>query len=185
MSLLRSLGLLALLPGPAAIFVSAQSAETVRSIQMPDYAVEIEAGNPPRLAIERNNEAIFEVPVVSGLGSDSQGEKLSDIKYSVHETGQDYELSATAGSTLWTGRRFVWHFFSDHIEFQQFATGSGRLGRAYFLSNGVSNRWDAGTTGGRDWDTTIWADHYFAQPQSCEPVRVQHRDAADARLRWR
>jgi hypothetical protein len=63
---------------------------------------------------------------------------------------------------LWTGRRFQWRFFSDHVEFQQFATGPGKLGRCYFLSNGVSNRWDNGTTRGRAWDAVIYADRYFA-----------------------
>jgi hypothetical protein len=59
-------------------------------------------------------------------------------------------------------RRFQWRFFPDHIEFQQFASGHGKLGRSYFLSNGVSNRWDNGSTGGRAWTTTVYADRYFS-----------------------
>ena len=68
----------------------------------------------------------------------------------------------TARSSLWTGRRFQWRFFADHIDFQQFASGKGKLGRCYFLSNGVSNRWDNGTTEGHDWDATVYAYRYFA-----------------------
>jgi hypothetical protein len=67
-------------------------------------------------------------------------------------------LNASAQSTLWTGRRFQWRFYRDHPEFQQFASGHGKLGRAYFLSNGVSNRWDKGTTAGHAWDASIYAD---------------------------
>ena len=51
-----------------------------------------------------------------------------------------FELTAKAKSSLWTDRRFQWRFFPDHIEFQQFANGSGKLGRCYFLSNGISGR---------------------------------------------
>jgi hypothetical protein len=139
------------------------SGSAIRFLEMQGYSIEIKPGDPPRIAVEREHQAVFEAPIVSGLDSDTQGEKLSAVEYAVRKASDGaFELSATARSSLWTGRRFVWRFLPDHIEFQQFATGSGRLGRAYFLSNGVSNRWDAGTTDGRGWDTTIWADRYFA-----------------------
>ena len=132
-------------------------------IQMPLYSVAVEPGNPPWLTIERDHQAGFEVPIVAGLASDTQEEHLSGIEFSFRETGSgSWELSATAQSTLWTGRRFEWRFFPDHIEFQQFAAGHGKLGRNYFLSNGVSNRWDKGTTDGHVWDATLYADRYFA-----------------------
>jgi hypothetical protein len=41
---------------------------------------------------------------------------------------------ATADSSLWSGRKFMWTFLDDHIEFQQFATGARPLERCYFLS---------------------------------------------------
>ena len=140
-----------------------QSATPIRSIRMPSYSVEITPGEPPRLNIARDGEAVFELPVVSGLASDTQQEQLSHVEFTVTQSGDSaYELKATAQSTLWSGRRFEWRFSPNHIEFQQFATGRRKLGKAYFLSNGVSNRWDNGTTGGRAWTTTLWADRYFS-----------------------
>jgi hypothetical protein len=135
----------------------------VRSIEMPRYSVRIEPGQPPRLDIDRGHEPLFTVPAVAGLSSDTRREHLTAITTSVRQMSADrWELTATASSDLWASRRFVWRFFPDRIEFQQFATGRGKLGRCYFLSNGVSNRWDKGTTEGHLWDATIYADRYFS-----------------------
>jgi hypothetical protein len=141
----------------------AQPASTIRSIRMYGYSVEITPGEPPRLTVARDGEAVFDLPVVSGLASDEKQEQLSHVEFTTRE-GDDgtYQLNATAQSSLWSGRRFQWRFFPDRIEFQQFATGHGRLGRSYFVSNGVSNRWDNGSTGGRAWTTTVYADRYFS-----------------------
>ncbi len=147
-----------------AILIPAQEpAPSPRSIRMQQYAIQLEPGSPPRLRIERENEPIFVVPVVSGLDSDKQRERLSAVESTLRKTSEDaWELTATATSNLWTGRRFLWRFLPDHIEFQQFASGHGKLGRNYFLSSGVSNRWDNGTTENHLWDTTIYADRYFS-----------------------
>jgi hypothetical protein len=147
----------------AIIPTGAQPASTIRSIRMYGYSVEITPGEPPRLTVARDGEAVFDLPVVSGLASDEKQEQLSHVEFTTRE-GDDgtYQLSATAQSSLWSGRRFQWRFFPDRIEFQQFATGHGRLGRNYFVSNGVSNRWDNGSTGGRAWTTTVYADRYFS-----------------------
>jgi hypothetical protein len=148
---------------PAGGASAAQSDTLVRYIEMPQYSIAVEPGATPRLRIERGHEPVFELPLVAGLASSAREEHLSGIEFSLLKTGDAAcVLSATANSTLWTGRRFVWRFFADHIEFQQFASGHGRLGRCYFLSNGVSNRWDQGTTEGHEWDATIYADRYFA-----------------------
>ena len=150
-----------LMVGSTCLRMTAQSPET--SIHMASYSVEVAPGEPPRLTIERDGETVFEVPIVSGLSSGSREEQLASIEYSFHQNGaQEYELNATAKSNLWSARRFVWRFFSDRIEFQQFASGQGKLGRAYFLSSGISNRWDNGTTPGHAWDTAIYADRYFS-----------------------
>jgi hypothetical protein len=141
----------------------AQPTSPITSIRMPSYSAELTAGEPPRLAIERDGETVFVVPIISGLASDGQEEHLSDIEYSLKQTGDhQYQLDATAQSSLWTARRFTWRLFPDRIEFQQFATGHGKLGRLYFLSNGVSNRWDNGTAPGHTWDATVYADRYFS-----------------------
>ena len=137
-----------------------------QSVLMPQYSVTIAPSNlpgaPPQLKLEREHQTVFQMPIVAGLVSPSSEEHLSEISYSLRKSGEDtFELNVAAKSSLWTGRRFQWRFFSDHIEFQQFATGSGKLGRCYFLANGVSNRWDNGTTGGRAWDAVIYADRYF------------------------
>jgi hypothetical protein len=143
------------------------SPNQVQLISMPQYSVEIVPGDPPdrppQIKLEREHQILFQMPIVAGLASASSEEKLSGITFSLRKSGEDaYELSATAKSSLWTGRHFEWRFYRDHIEFQQFATGSGKIGRCYFLANGVSNRWDNGTTPGHAWDTTIYADRYFA-----------------------
>jgi hypothetical protein len=145
----------------------AQTPSSAHFISMEKYSVMVMPGDPPRLRIERDGQVIFVVPVVSGLtswaASGPQEEKLSGVEYSVAQTsGGAYELNATATSNLWTDRRFQWRFFPDHLEFQQFAKGHGRLGRAFFLSNGISDHWGNGSTGGFGWDTAINADRYFA-----------------------
>lgn len=140
----------------------AQTPEPVKFIDLPQYSVTVEPGAPPRLRIERDGQAVFVVPVVAGLASSTQQEHLSSVEYELTKANGIYELNAKATSDLWTDRRFEWRFYPDHIEFQQFATGHGKLGRSYFLSNGVSNRWDNGTTAGFAWDAAINADRYFA-----------------------
>lgn len=150
-----------LMAGAICLPLTAQPPQT--SIRMPSYSVAVAPGEPPRLTIERDGEKVFVVPIVSGLAADTHEEQLSSIEYSIHQNGpREYELTATAKSSLWSARRFVWRFFSDRIEFQQFASGHGKLGRAYFLSTGISNRWDNGTTPGHTWDTAIYADRYFS-----------------------
>ncbi|MBV8115511.1 MAG: hypothetical protein JO300_12275, partial [Silvibacterium sp.] len=134
---------------------------------MPEYSVTIsessQLGAPPQLTLQRNHETAFVMPIVAGLASPSSEEHLSGVAYSLHKSeAGSFELTATAKSTLWTDRRFEWHFFPDRIEFQQFASGSGKLGRCYFLSNGVSGLWDNGATDGYAWNTAIYADRYFA-----------------------
>jgi len=138
-----------------------------QSIEQPQYSITIAAseqpGAPAQIKIERQHETVLQVPIIAGLASASAEEQLSNITYSLQKSSDDiYTLNATAKSNLWASRRFQWRFFPDHIEFQQFATGSGKLGRCYFLANGVSNRWDNGTTPGHAWDATIYADRYFA-----------------------
>ncbi len=134
---------------------------------MPQYSVTIvpsdQPGAPPQLRLERDHQTVFLMPMVAGLASPSSEEHLSGITYSLRKAGEDaVELNATAKSSMWTNRRFQWRFFPGHIEFQQFAEGSGKLGRCYFLSNGISGLWDNGTSDGHAWNTAIYADRYFA-----------------------
>ena len=141
----------------------AQAQGAAQSREMEQYSVVVEPGTPPRLKLGRGHQTVFEMPVIAGLASSTAEEHLSDIHYSLRKSDNGInELHVLAKSTLWTKREFIWRFFPDHVEFQQFAGGSGKLGRCYFLSNGVSNRWDNGTTDGHAWDTTIYADRYFA-----------------------
>jgi hypothetical protein len=147
----------------AALPLRAQTDAAPQFINLAQYSVLVEPGNPPQIKLQRDRQIIFQMPVVAGLASSTSEEQLSDFTYSLRRTGADsLELNASAQSTLWMGRRFQWRFYRDHLEFQQFASGHGKLGRAYFLSNGVSNRWDNGTTAGHAWDTSIYADRYFA-----------------------
>ncbi len=134
---------------------------------MPQYSVTIgpsdQPGGPPQVRLERGHQTIFQMPVVAGLASPSSEEHLSNITYSMRKSGDNaFELNVTAESSLWSNRRFQWRLFPDHIEFQQFASGSGKIGRCYFLSNGISGLWDKGVTSGYAWGTAIYADRYFA-----------------------
>jgi hypothetical protein len=149
-------------------FSLAQTASTApQTISMPQYSVAISAGTqpggPPQITLQRNHQTVFIMPLVSGLSTPSGEEHLSGITYSLRQSaGNSYTLTAKANSTFWTNRRFEWRFLPDHVEFQQFAAGPGRLGRCYFLSNGVSGLWDNGGTEGFSWNTSIYADRYFA-----------------------
>ena len=149
-------------------FCFAQTASPApQTISMPQYSITIsesgQPGAPPQLALQRDHETVFILPLVSGLASPLSEEHLSAITYSLRRGSEDsYELTAAAKSTLWTDRRFEWRFLADHIEFQQFASGSGKLGRCYFLSNGISGLWDNGGTEGFALNTSINADRYFA-----------------------
>lgn len=132
-------------------------------VSMPGYSVRVESGEPPRLRVEADHRLVFELPAVSGLATTSAEERLSDITYAVNKSsGGASVLNVTAKSSLWSKREFRWSLFPDHVEFQQFASGRGSLGRCYFLSSGVSNPWDNGTTQGHRWDMTIAADRYFS-----------------------
>jgi len=134
---------------------------------MPEYAVTISesshTGAPPQLTLQRGGETVFVMPMVSGLASLSNEEHLTAIAYTTRQSaGNVYTLTATAKSNLWSDRRFEWRFFPDHVEFQHFGTGSGKLGRCYLLSNGISGLWDTGGSDGLAWNTSIYADRYFA-----------------------
>ena len=131
-------------------------------VTMAEYSAEIEPGGSPRITVKVEHAPVFVVPVVSGLSSATEQERLTEIHYGLSKAGDGWELRATATSSLWSGRRFLWRFLPGRIEFQQFARGKGKLGRAYFLANGVSNRWDNGTTEGHLWDATVYADRYFS-----------------------
>ena len=80
-SLLRRRLPATLLSGALALSVFAQPSNSTTTIRMPAYSVEIKAGEPPRLTIARDGQAVFEVPVVSGLASDSQQEQLSAVEF--------------------------------------------------------------------------------------------------------
>jgi hypothetical protein len=162
-----SLAFLSVVLAVASACLAQQSKPPTHIVEFPQYAVLFlpseDPANPPRLSITSDHETTFVVPVVSGLDSDTQREHLSAILATQRTSSAGTsEIEATATSNLWSDRRFVWRFFSDRIEFQQFASGHGKLGKNYFLSSGVSHRWDKGTTEGLLWDATIYADRYFS-----------------------
>lgn len=161
---LRPLFLLTLILSSASSFMNAQSSEAgIQTISMPQYSVTIEPGNPPQIKIAHDHQIVFQSPLVAGLATTASEEVLTDIHLTLKpRIDFVYTLEVVAKSSLWRGRHFTWHFFPDHIEFQQFASGQGKLGRCYFLSNGISSRWDNGTTSGHLWNTTIYADRYFS-----------------------
>jgi hypothetical protein len=52
--------------------IAAEGPRASKLIEMAQYSVLVEPGNPPRLTIERDHQAVFVVPVVAGLGSSTQ-----------------------------------------------------------------------------------------------------------------
>jgi hypothetical protein len=139
-------------------------------LQRPSYTVRVIDGEIPSLEIRQENQPMFRLPVVSGLSTPGAEEKLSNIQLSKASPGQGQEQwEATAGSNIWTRRRFVWTFWNDHIEFQQFATGEKPLERCYFFSNGISAPWANGTSPGVFANSTIYATRYFSpQPNHAD-----------------
>jgi len=148
----------------APVIVAAQDLNArLHRLKMADYTIQLSDGDPPRMQIERAGEPVFVVPLVAELDSDKQQERLSHIEMQLHQSQEgSAEILVTATSNLWNNRRFAWKLLPDHIEFQQFASGDGKLGRCYFLSSGVSDRWDKGSTPGYLWATTVYADRYFS-----------------------
>jgi hypothetical protein len=152
----------------AAIFIltsqsaTAQPVVPIPSIRMPLYFVQVMPDTLPPPYHRLRRRKLFKVSIVSCLASDTQREQLSAIDFTVRQSDNAYELNAKAKSSLWSDRRFRWWFRPDRIEFQQFASGHGKLGGAYFHGNDVSARWDNGTTAGHRWNTAIHADRYFS-----------------------
>lgn len=82
---------------------AAQSPQQPKLIEMQQYSVVVEPGDPPQLTVERDGQAVFKFPVVAGLASSTREEKLSGVGFSLRETGGGaWELNATAQSSLWT-----------------------------------------------------------------------------------
>jgi Glycosyl hydrolases family 31 TIM-barrel domain len=127
----------------------------------PSYAVSLQDGPMPRLWVESGGALMFRLPVASGLSSNGVDEDLSALQQEpIHKAFNGAEVfEVTAKSSLWDSRRFVWQFFQDHIEFQQFASGDHPVGRSFFFAGNTS----AKLYGGRnDENSIIDAYHYFA-----------------------
>ncbi len=152
------------------LIATALSAQTL-SIQRHNYSVEVIDGDVPALAIRNGDQLVLKLPAVSGLSTPDSEEKLTDIKLKNAATlpNGDERWEATAQSNIWANRKFVWMFRKDHIEFQQFATGSKLLERCYFFSNGISAPWANGTSPGVSANSTIYAARYFSpQPNHAD-----------------
>src|SRR5450631_3075172 len=126
-----SLAFLSVVLAVASACLAQQSKPPTHIVEFPQYAVLFlpseDPANPPRLSITSDHETTFVVPVVSGLDSDTQREHLSAILATQRTSSAGTsEIEATVTSNLWSDRRFVWRFFSDRIEFQQFASGHGK-----------------------------------------------------------
>ena len=129
----------------------AARAETY-TIQKSSYTVRSNAGNYPFLEILREGQLLFRLPLISGLSTPGQEERLSNIRI---ESGGTDRWQVTADSSIWRERKFFWKFIDDHIEFQQFASGPKPIERCYFFSNGISERWTNGTSPGVFANSTI------------------------------
>jgi len=133
------------------------------AVDMPRYSVRLVAGDIPALDVSQEGSALFRFPLVSGLSTPGQEEKLSNIRLARAETSEGSALwEAIADSSLWTARTFRWTFSADRIEFQQFASGPRPIERCYFFANGISERWENGTSPGVFANTTVYATRYFS-----------------------
>jgi Glycosyl hydrolases family 31 len=133
------------------------------AVTMPSYSVTVVDGEVPELLLRHDGQPVFQVPITSELTTPTAEEHLSKISYSLERANpEEYVLKVNATSSLWGKRWFVWRFFEDRLEFQQFATGHGKLGRCYFLSNGVSGPWSNGSSPGFKWNAEMDADRYFS-----------------------
>src|ERR1700761_35346 len=103
----------------------------------PEYSVEIHDGAIPALWIRSHDVLFFRLPIASSLSSAEINEELLGVKEEpIQKTANGATvLTVTANSSIWKSRRFVWQFFQDHIEFQQFASGDQPVGRAFFFSH--------------------------------------------------
>ena len=131
----------------------------------PSYSVRYRNTTPvPTFDIFQEGRRVFLLPAVSGLGALNSDEHLTAVTPGqVKNTAADrYSLEITAQSSIWQDRIFRWTFFADHIEFAHLAKGPSRLGRCYFLSNGISAPWANGTSPGVAANTTIFAEDYFS-----------------------
>jgi len=151
------------------LFASVAASQTL-TVRHPTYTVQVLAGEIPSLEIRLANQLLFRLPVVSGLSAPGSEETLTDVRLVKLpiSAGQEH-WEATADSNLWSQRKFVWSFWNDHIEFQQFATGPKPLERCYFFSNGISAPWANGTSQGIFANSTIYAARYFSpQPNHAD-----------------
>lgn len=148
------------LPSTAGAFQANFSAYQVRLLTSTDL------GPVPALDVYSDQQLMFRFPLVSGLDSATEREHLSRIQYRVHspqtgKPGAPYEIVATAASSLWKRREFNWRLYPDHLEFDQSASGEGKLGRCCFFSNGRPGRWDKGESDGGAWNSTLMTDRYW------------------------
>jgi hypothetical protein len=165
----------------------------LRMLAMPSYSVRTRTVEYPAIDIYQEGQLTFRLPLASGLSTPDAEERLSHFQLTAHaESGGGERWEVTADSDLWSKRRFVWLFLSDHIEFQQFATGAKPVERCYFFSNGISDRWTNGTSPGVFANTSILASRYFspqpnhadqyyntiAMPQSVGVLEEGHTDSA-------
>jgi hypothetical protein len=141
------------------------SAETRKVLfSTPVYSVELQDDSMPRLWIQSHGVVFFRLPVASGLSSAAASEELSDVKEEpIRKTSNGVTVfTVTAQSSIWASRRFVWQFFQDHIEFQQFASGDYPVGRSFFFSGDTSSE----LYGGRSDDNTIIDAYSYYSPNA-------------------
>lgn len=133
------------------------------AVERPRYSVRLAPGEASALEVSQDGQRMFRFPLVSGLSTPGEEEKLSNVRLvSTRERGESTIWEVTAQSSLWTARSFRWTFSSDRIEFQHFASGPRPIERCYFLSNGISERWANGTSPGVFANTTVYATRYFS-----------------------
>ncbi|WP_167859345.1 TIM-barrel domain-containing protein [Paenibacillus cymbidii] len=130
----------------------------------PRYVVRYDDADPMGIRIEQEGDCLFRLPLVSGLASLSEEERLTNVRHGppVRTGDNRFEWTVYADSTLWQERRFVWTFDEKRITFAHRAEGAAAPGRCYLFSNGISGHYNAGDSQGLAHNATIYAESYFS-----------------------
>jgi hypothetical protein len=65
----------------AALPLRAQTNAAPQFIDLAQYSVLFEPGNPPQIKLQSDRQIIFQMPMVAGLASSTSEEQLSDFTY--------------------------------------------------------------------------------------------------------
>ncbi|MDF2923461.1 MAG: family 31 glycosyl hydrolase, alpha-glucosidase [Paenibacillaceae bacterium] len=128
------------------------------------YTVRYNEADPFAIAVDQEGDSLFRLPLVSGLASLTEEERLTNIRTGLPAAVSEERMEWTiyADSSLWQNRRFVWTFEENRITYVHQADGPCTPGRCYWFSNGISGHYNAGNSQGLAFNATLYAESYFS-----------------------